>query len=92
MARAISVDQEEKQPGLLSRAFAPASSFARAVSLHNLLDVQHLDTLPETVRCQSLLCPPAACLICSLPCGAMLCLHTVSNGLDAPIHSKIGMW
>ena len=50
MARAISVDQEERQPGLLSRAFAPGSSFARAVSLHNLLDVQHLDTLPESVR------------------------------------------
>ena len=49
MARAISVDQEERQPGLLSRAFAPGSSFARAVSLHNLLDVQHLDTLPESV-------------------------------------------
>ena len=50
MARAISVDQEEKQPGLLSRAFAPGSGFARAVSLHNLLDIQHLETLPETVR------------------------------------------
>ena len=50
MARAISVDQEERQPGLLSRAFAPGSGFARAVSLHNLLDVHHLDTLPESVR------------------------------------------
>ena len=50
MARAMSVHQEEPQPGLLSRAFAPGSSFARAVSLHNLLDVQHLDTLPESVR------------------------------------------
>ena len=49
MARAISVDQEEKQPGLLSRAFAPGSGFARAVSLHNLLDIQHLDALPEMV-------------------------------------------
>jgi len=48
-ARATSVDQEEKQTGLLSRAFAPASAFARAVSLHNLLDVHHLDTLPESV-------------------------------------------
>ena len=61
MARAASVDEEAKQPGLLSRAFAPGSGFARAVSLHNLLDVQHLDTLPELVRGQP----------CCLRCAAM---------------------
>ncbi|CAK0782653.1 hypothetical protein CVIRNUC_005852 [Coccomyxa viridis] len=47
LARATSVDEEAKQPGLLSRAFAPGSGFARALSLHNLLDAQHLDALPE---------------------------------------------
>ena len=50
MARATSVDEEARQPGLLSRAFAPGAGFARAVSLHNLLDAQHLDALPELVR------------------------------------------
>lgn len=92
MARAISVDQEEKQPGLLSRAFAPGSSFARAVSLHNLLDVQHLDTLPETVRCQSLLCPPAGRLI--IHCLVVRCSVFIlpQSGLDATIHSKLGIW
>ena len=49
LARATSVDEEAKQPGLLSRAFAPGSGFARALSLHNLLDAQHLDALPELV-------------------------------------------
>ena len=56
MARTTSVDEEAKQPGLLSRAFAPGAGFARAVSLHNLLDAQHLDALPELVRT----CPDAA--------------------------------
>ena len=58
LARATSVDEEAKQPGLLSRAFAPGSGFARALSLHNLLDAQHLDALPELVCA----CPlPEAC-------------------------------
>lgn len=61
MARAISMEEESKQPGLLSRAFAPGSNFARAVSLHNLLDVQFLETLPESVR-------DASQSIAALPC------------------------
>ncbi len=86
MARAISVDQEEKQPGLLSRAFAPGSSFARAVSLHNLLDVQHLDTLPEMVRRHPLLCSPATHLV--VPCIVVQCsvFMLPQIGLDATMH------